>query len=101
MLKVTQSQRRSLPLPGGFLEGLDMNDHRPELREDDARRTPSKRRTLRRAARIFVLLSAAGVMPAFMMRCDKAALNVQRGFFVGLGQQVSEVPLTVFEDEDG
>ena len=48
-----------------------------------------------------MLLSVAGVMPAFVMRCDKAALNVQRGFFFGLGEQVSEMLLTAVEVEGG
>jgi hypothetical protein len=37
-----------------------------------------------------VLIAVAGVLPAFIMRCDKAALNFQRGFFQGLGLSVSE-----------
>lgn len=98
-MKVTKSQRRSPPLLGHFLKDHDMNDHRPELQEDNTGRTPPKRRTLQRAIRLLVVLSAAGVMPAFVMRCDKAALNVQRGVFLGLGQQVSEVMLAAFEDE--
>ena len=38
----------------------------------------------------WVLVAAAGVAPAFVMRCDKAALNFQRGLFQGLGLSVSE-----------
>jgi len=43
-----------------------------------------------RAARRLMIVLAAGVLPAFVMRCDKAALNFQRGFFQGLGLNVSE-----------
>lgn len=42
-----------------------------------------------RGVRRFVLIAVAGVLPAFIMRCDKAALNFQRGFFQGLGLNVS------------
>ena len=43
-----------------------------------------------RAVRWVFVVAAAGVAPAFVMRCDKAALNVQRGFFQGLGLSVGE-----------
>ncbi|MEK7731426.1 MAG: hypothetical protein AAB363_06170 [Planctomycetota bacterium] len=43
-----------------------------------------------RAVRWVFIVAAAGVAPAFVMRCDKAALNVQRGFFQGLGLSVSD-----------
>lgn len=43
-----------------------------------------------RAVRWVFVVAAAGVAPAFVMRCDKAALNVQRGFFRGLGLSVSD-----------
>ena len=43
-----------------------------------------------RAVRWVLVVAAAGVVPAFVMRCDKAALNVQRGFFQGLGLSVSD-----------
>jgi len=43
-----------------------------------------------RAVRWGFVVAAAGVAPAFVMRCDKAALNVQRGFFQGLGLSVSD-----------
>lgn len=36
-----------------------------------------------------VQLAACGLLPAFVMRCDKAALNFQRGFFEGLGLWLS------------
>lgn len=43
-----------------------------------------------RCARWLALIGAA-VLPAFVMRCDKAALNVQRGFYEGLGLSLSQV----------
>ena len=43
-----------------------------------------------RGVRRFVLVVVAGVLPAFIMRCDKAALNFQRGLYQGLGLSVSE-----------
>ena len=43
------------------------------------------KRILRRS----LMMVAAGILPAFIMRCDKAALNFQRGFFEGLGFNVS------------
>ena len=43
-----------------------------------------------RAVRWVFVVAAAGVASAFVMRCDKAALNVQRGFFQGLGLSVSD-----------
>ena len=43
-----------------------------------------------RIARWLVVV-AAGTMPAFVMRCDKAALNFQRGLFEGLGVSVSDL----------
>ena len=76
-----------------------MDEHRLKLQEKRSGRSPSKPGTFQRAARVLVLLSVAGVMPAFLMRCDKAALNVQRGFFFGLGEQVSEMLLTAVEVE--
>jgi hypothetical protein len=44
-----------------------------------------------RAVRWVFLVAAAGVLPASVMRCDKAALNFQRGLYQGLGLNVSEV----------
>ena len=43
-----------------------------------------------RAVRWVFVVAAAGVAPALVMRCDKAALNFQRGLFQGLGLSVSE-----------
>jgi len=43
-----------------------------------------------RAVRWAFVIAAAGVVPAFVMRCDKAALNFQRGLYEGLGLSLSE-----------
>lgn len=45
----------------------------------------SRSRGLRTRVRRFLLIGVAGILPAFVMRCDKAALNLQEGFFEGLG----------------
>lgn len=39
-----------------------------------------------RRARWRLILGTA-ILPAFLLQCDKAALNLQRGFFQGLGNQ--------------
>lgn len=44
-----------------------------------------------RVVRWVFVVAAAGVAPAFVMRCDKAALNFQRGLYEGLGASLSEV----------
>ncbi len=41
----------------------------------------------------WIAVLAAGMLPAFVMRCDKAALNLQRGFYEGLGENLSEILL--------
>ena len=41
--------------------------------------------------RWLLMVAATGVLPAFVMRCDKAALNFQRGLFEGLGMNASDV----------
>ena len=41
----------------------------------------------RRCTRWLVLVSSAAILPAFLLQCDKAALNLQRGFYTGLGNQ--------------
>jgi len=43
-----------------------------------------------RAVRWLMVVAAAGVVPAVVMRCDKAALNFQRGLYQGLGVNLSE-----------
>ena len=35
-------------------------------------------------------VSMTGLLPAFVLRCDKAALNFQRGLMQGLGFELSE-----------
>ena len=41
--------------------------------------------------RWLLMVAATGVLPAFVMRCDKAALNFQRGLFEGLGMNASDM----------
>ncbi len=50
-------------------------------------------RTSSPVVRSFRWLALVGtvVLPAFVMRCDKAALNVQRGFYEGLGLSLSQM----------
>ena len=51
---------------------------------------------MKRTNRIFrwmVILGMSGVLPAFVLRCDKAALQLQRGFFYGLGDAAAELVL--------
>ena len=43
-----------------------------------------------RVVRWAMLVATAGVIPAFVMRCDKAALNFQEGLFEGLGLTVGQ-----------
>lgn len=43
----------------------------------------------RRMWRWVVVVCSAGLLPVVVMRCDKAALNFQRGLFWGMGEQVS------------
>ena len=42
-----------------------------------------------RFVRWMMIVGASGVMPAFVMRCDKAALNLQRAFWEELGVNVA------------
>ena len=44
-----------------------------------------------RTVRWVFVVAAAGVAPAFVMRCDKAALNFQRGLYEGLGLSLSDI----------
>jgi hypothetical protein len=46
-----------------------------------------------RVARWMLIIGASGVLPAAIMRCDKAALNLQRGLFYGMGESLSELAL--------
>lgn len=47
-------------------------------------------RRARWMGRLFLVCSA-GILPGFVMRCDKAALNFQRGLFEGLGYDVASL----------
>jgi len=42
----------------------------------------------RYAYKLLALFLAGSLLPAFFLECDKAALNVQRGFWMGLGDRV-------------
>ena len=44
-----------------------------------------------RTVRWAMVVGASGVLPAFVMRCDKATLNFQKGLTQGLGFEVSEL----------
>lgn len=46
-------------------------------------------RRQKRFARWLILVGSAAVLPAFFLRCDKASLNLQRGFFWGLGEAIA------------
>ncbi|MCP4248710.1 MAG: hypothetical protein GY778_16825 [bacterium] len=48
-----------------------------------------------------MIVGASGVLPAFVMRCDKAALNFQKGLTQGLGFEASElIADRAIEDRD-
>jgi hypothetical protein len=42
-----------------------------------------------RITRWLMVVCSAAVLPAFFLKCDKAALNAQRGFFHGLGEAIA------------
>ena len=44
-----------------------------------------------RMFRWLMVVAVAGVLPAFVLRCDKAALNFQRGLMQGLGEDVGDL----------
>ena len=44
-----------------------------------------------RSFRWMLLVAMSGFLPAFFLKCDKAALNLQRGFFQGLGDSISDL----------
>ena len=46
-----------------------------------------------RFVRWMMIVGASGVLPAVVMRCDKAALNLQRAFFEELGVQAVDLIL--------
>ena len=42
-------------------------------------------------SKLIALVLASAMFPAFLLNCDKAALNLQRGFWLGLGDSVSDL----------
>ncbi len=44
-----------------------------------------------RSFRWFLLVAMSGFLPAFFLKCDKSFLNLQRGFFQGLGDSFSDL----------
>ncbi len=44
-----------------------------------------------RSLRWLLLVAMSGFLPAFVLKCDKAALNLQRGFWQGLGDSFSDL----------
>ena len=46
-----------------------------------------------RLLRWLAIIGVAGFQWAFVLRCDKAALNFQRGFFQGLGEDAADIVL--------
>lgn len=49
-----------------------------------------------RVVRWLMIIGVSGIMPAVIMRCDKAALNFQRGLFIGLGEDVGSLLINQF-----
>ncbi|MBK9119837.1 MAG: hypothetical protein IPM18_09600 [Phycisphaerales bacterium] len=47
-------------------------------------------RTQMQLVKLMTLVSAGGVLGAWLLRCDRAALNFQRGFWWGLGDSISD-----------
>ncbi len=41
--------------------------------------------------KLLLLVAVCGLLPAWLLQCDKAALNLQRGFWWGLGNNLSEL----------
>ena len=54
-----------------------------------------------RFLRWLLIVGAAGALPAFVMRCDKAALNFQRGLFQTLGQDVGSLLVDQIQIDGG
>ena len=44
-----------------------------------------------RALKLLTIVGAGGLMPGFILRCDKAALNLQRSLFQGLGANIADL----------
>lgn len=53
-----------------------------------------------RLARWFLVVSVVGCLPAFILRCDKAALNFQRGLLQGLGEDVGDILLGMIDTQE-
>ncbi len=49
-----------------------------------------------RIVRWLVIVGMSGILPGFVMRCDKAALNFQRALFEELGVQASGLLVNQF-----
>jgi hypothetical protein len=41
--------------------------------------------------KLLYLAMLCGLLPAWVLRCDRAALNFQRGFWQGMGHNVSDL----------
>lgn len=50
-----------------------------------------RRKRVLGALKLLTIVGASGLMPAFILRCDKAALNLQRSLFQGLGANIAEL----------
>ena len=44
-----------------------------------------------RVMRWLMIVGMSGILPTFILRCDKAALNFQRGLAEGLGLALSDL----------
>ena len=72
---------------------------KPWVPLEEVRGGPHGRQVMNRRGRIMrwlVIVGMSGILPGFVMRCDKAALNFQRGLFQGLGEETSELLLDQF-----
>ena len=49
--------------------------------------------------RWMVLVSCSAIVPGFVMRCDKAALNYQRAFWSGAGALTAQLVLDQIPDD--
>ncbi|MGB2987112.1 MAG: hypothetical protein WBE26_14660 [Phycisphaerae bacterium] len=54
-----------------------------------------------RFLRWLLVVGTAGVLPAFILDCDKAALNFQRGLMQGLGADVADIIIDQIPLEEG
>ena len=72
---------------------------KPWVPLEGVRGGPHGRQVMNRRGRMMrwlVIVGMSGILPGFVMRCDKAALNFQRGLFQGLGEETSELLLDQF-----